>query len=109
MVLSVYFNILRTHLPWNLLQLGISGGGMLNAQALKQIKAGGDGAGLRVYDPGCVPAACFPQITFHKRLSCNWCTSIQCDRTAARVRPRVRASCVFIDSTKAELHLVRVS
>ncbi|WIA16001.1 hypothetical protein OEZ85_012735 [Tetradesmus obliquus] len=39
--------------------LGISGSGILSAQALKQIKAGGDGAGLRVYDPGytCTAAA----------------------------------------------------
>jgi hypothetical protein len=33
-------------------QLEISEGGTLNAQALKQIKAGGDGVGLRTYDPG---------------------------------------------------------
>jgi citrate synthase len=33
-------------------QLEISDGGTLNAQALKQIKAGGDGVGLRTYDPG---------------------------------------------------------
>ncbi len=37
-------------------QLEISEGGTLNAQALKQIKAGGDGAGLRTYDPGWVAA-----------------------------------------------------
>ncbi|GFR42004.1 hypothetical protein Agub_g2818 [Astrephomene gubernaculifera] len=30
----------------------ISEGGTINAQSLKQIKAGGDGVGLRVYDPG---------------------------------------------------------
>jgi hypothetical protein len=33
-------------------QLEISEGGTINAQALKQIKAGGDGVGLRAYDPG---------------------------------------------------------
>eukprot|EP00798_Chlamydomonas_sp_ICE-L_P027593 gene27593-7229_t len=32
--------------------LEISEGGTLNAQALKAIKAGGDGVGLRTYDPG---------------------------------------------------------
>mmetsp|Transcript_34533 Transcript_34533/g.87293 ORF Transcript_34533/g.87293 Transcript_34533/m.87293 type:complete len:513 (-) Transcript_34533:781-2319(-) len=32
--------------------LEISEGGTINAQALKQIKAGGDGVGLRAYDPG---------------------------------------------------------
>ncbi|KAF5827725.1 citrate synthase-like protein [Dunaliella salina] len=32
--------------------LNISEGGTLNASELKQIKAGGDGVGLRVYDPG---------------------------------------------------------
>lgn len=36
------------------MQLEVSEGGTLNAQALKQIKAGGDGVGLRTYDPGCV-------------------------------------------------------
>lgn len=36
----------------NKMQLEISEGGTLNAQALKQIKAGGDGVGLRTYDPG---------------------------------------------------------
>jgi hypothetical protein len=42
------------HLTHNifLLQLDISESGTLNAQSLKQIKAGGDGVGLRVYDPG---------------------------------------------------------
>jgi citrate synthase len=34
------------------LQLDISDTSIINAQALKQIKAGGDGVGLRVYDPG---------------------------------------------------------
>jgi hypothetical protein len=38
------------------LQLDISDSGTLNAQSLKQIKAGGDGVGLRVYDPGCAAA-----------------------------------------------------
>lgn len=33
-------------------QLEVSEGGTLNAQALKAIKAGGDGVGLRTYDPG---------------------------------------------------------
>jgi citrate synthase len=32
--------------------LEVSEGGTINAQALKQIKAGGDGVGLRTYDPG---------------------------------------------------------
>lgn len=35
------------------MQLEVSDGGTINAQALKQIKAGGDGVGLRSYDPGC--------------------------------------------------------
>lgn len=41
-------------------QLEISDGGTINAQALKQIKAGGDGVGLRTYDPGQVrgPLGC---------------------------------------------------
>eukprot|EP00199_Chlamydomonas_sp_CCMP681_P000765 CAMPEP_0119106864 /NCGR_PEP_ID=MMETSP1180-20130426/6568_1 /TAXON_ID=3052 ORGANISM="Chlamydomonas cf sp, Strain CCMP681" /NCGR_SAMPLE_ID=MMETSP1180 /ASSEMBLY_ACC=CAM_ASM_000741 /LENGTH=503 /DNA_ID=CAMNT_0007092261 /DNA_START=121 /DNA_END=1632 /DNA_ORIENTATION=+ len=30
----------------------VSDGGVINASALKQIKAGGDGVGLRAYDPG---------------------------------------------------------
>uniref|UniRef100_A0A7S0VEM7 Citrate synthase n=1 Tax=Polytomella parva TaxID=51329 RepID=A0A7S0VEM7_9CHLO len=33
-------------------ELEISVGGTINAQSLKQIKAGGDGVGLRAYDPG---------------------------------------------------------
>jgi citrate synthase len=32
--------------------LEISDGGTINAALLKQIKAGGDGVGLRTYDPG---------------------------------------------------------
>lgn len=34
------------------LQLEVSEGGTINASALKQIVAGGDGVGLRTYDPG---------------------------------------------------------
>lgn len=34
------------------MQLEVSDGGTINAQTLKQIKAGGDGVGLRTYDPG---------------------------------------------------------
>lgn len=33
-------------------QLEISEGGTINAAGLKQITAGGDGVGLRTYDPG---------------------------------------------------------
>lgn len=46
----------RTGAEYN---LDISDTGILNAQALKQIKAGGDGVGLRVHDPGytCTAAA----------------------------------------------------
>jgi citrate synthase len=33
-------------------QLEVSEGGTISAQALKQITAGGDGVGLRTYDPG---------------------------------------------------------
>jgi citrate synthase len=33
-------------------QLEVSEGGTINASALKQITAGGDGVGLRTYDPG---------------------------------------------------------
>lgn len=33
-------------------QLEVSEGGTINAQALKKITAGGDGVGLRTYDPG---------------------------------------------------------
>lgn len=35
-----------------LLQLEISEGGTIKADALKAIKAGGDNVGLRTYDPG---------------------------------------------------------
>jgi hypothetical protein len=35
-------------------QLEISDGGTINATALKKITAGGDGVGLRTYDPGYV-------------------------------------------------------
>jgi len=34
------------------MQLEVSEGGTINAQALKKITAGGDGVGLRTYDPG---------------------------------------------------------
>ncbi|GIL77213.1 hypothetical protein Vretimale_3108 [Volvox reticuliferus] len=45
--------------------LEISEGGTLNAQALKQIKAGGDGVGLRTYDPGYTnTAAVISRISF---------------------------------------------
>lgn len=40
----------RPHAP--AAQLEVSDGGTINAQALKQITAGGDGVGLRTYDPG---------------------------------------------------------
>ncbi len=35
-------------------QVEVSEGGTINAAALKQITAGGDGVGLRAYDPGYV-------------------------------------------------------
>lgn len=45
--------------------LEISEGGTINAQALKQIKAGGDGVGLRTYDPGYTnTAAVISRISF---------------------------------------------
>ena len=34
-------------------ELKISEGGTIRATDLKQITAGGDGVGLRTYDPGC--------------------------------------------------------
>lgn len=33
-------------------QIEVTEGGTIPAQALKQITAGGDGVGLRTYDPG---------------------------------------------------------
>jgi citrate synthase len=33
-------------------QIEVSEGGTINVQALKKITAGGDGVGLRTYDPG---------------------------------------------------------
>ena len=38
--------------PRPLPQIDISEGGTINASALKKITAGGDGLGLRTYDPG---------------------------------------------------------
>jgi hypothetical protein len=51
-----------------LLQLEVSEGGTINAQALKKITAGGDGVGLRTYDPGCVAAL---RQTVYSRQCCS--------------------------------------
>lgn len=56
-------------------QLEISEGGTISAQALKQITAGGDGVGLRTYDPGCVLFCPCPRLLCGHagRLRCRCC------------------------------------
>lgn len=47
-----FFPSITTCPMFNALQLEVSEGGTIAASALKQITAGGDGVGLRAYDPG---------------------------------------------------------
>ena len=41
-------------------ELKLDDHGLLNAKDLKQITAGGDGLGLRTYDPGCISPSVGP-------------------------------------------------
>lgn len=53
-------------------ELQLDDHGLLNAKDLKQITAGGDGLGLRTYDPGYLPlSGPLPLLVLHRLCSCE--------------------------------------